>query len=109
MNLVNTEQNLYKGNQKLKMDPIALNNIGKQIIDESIGFGQNVKQIYENVDEMARSNYQSADAIVLANKIKNYQQYLMNLTKTIENYGIHCQRASKIMIETQESISNGIR
>ena len=105
----NTPESLYKKGARFKMTPDALHNIGQRIIDESVGFGQCVKKIYENVDEMARNNYQSAESIELANKIKSYQQNLIYLTQIIENYGIHCQKSAKMMIETQNSIESGIR
>lgn len=92
-----------------KIRPEELHLIGQQIIDESMAFGQNVKKIYENIDEMTSKSYLSNEAIVIANKIKSYQQNLINMTRIIENYGIHCQKSAKIMVETQNSIVNGIR
>ena len=67
------------------------------------------KKIYENIDEMTSKNYLSNESIAIANKIKSYQPNLINLTRIIENYGIHCQNSAKIMIETQNSIIDGIR
>ena len=92
-----------------KIKPEELHMIGQQIINESNAFGQNVKKIYEDIDEMTSKSYLSNEAVAMANKIKSYQQYLINLTRIIENYGIHCQKSAKIMVETQNSIISGIR
>lgn len=92
-----------------KIRPEELHMIGQQIIDESIAFGQNVKRIYENIDEMTSKSYLSNEAIAIANKIKSNQQNLINITRIIENYGIHCQKSAKLMVETQNSIIDGIR
>ena len=52
-----------------KIRPEELHMIGQQIIDESNAFGQNVKKIYENIEELTNKSYLSNEAIVIANKI----------------------------------------
>ena len=105
----NLQENMHKDNGNFKINPEALHMIGQQIIDESNAFGQNVKKIYENIEELTNKSYLSNEAIVIANKIKSNQQNLINLTRIIENYGIHCQKSAKIMIEAQNSIVEGIK
>jgi len=67
-----------------KMIPADLNRIGQDIVGDSKNFGQNVKVIYDTIDEMVRRNYLSKDSIAIANEIERYKPTLMAMTKTIE-------------------------
>ena len=82
---------------------------GQQIVDESKLFGQNVTKIYDTIDGMVSKNYLSSESTVIANEIKSYQQNLINITKTIESYGIHCQNSAREMAKTRNNIIDGIR
>ena len=91
-----------------KIKPVELEEIGNQILEEADAFDQRVKMIYESIDEMIRNNFQSPDAIALANKIESYKSTFINLTMVIREYGEHCKKSAKLMAETNTSLIDGI-
>jgi len=90
-------------------NPEQLTAQGNRIVDLAGQFNKNIDEIYKIVDEMVQSNYSSAEAREIANKIGQYKEILLNMRNRIENYGNYLRGASNAIITNQEEIIAGIR
>lgn len=81
----------------------------QDILTEATSFRDQIRKVYNTIDEMLASNYSSPDAEAIARVIRGYKPQLDELATMIENYGEFAAYSANRVTKTQDSIVSGLR
>ena len=96
-------------NGQFTADPETLTNNGKKLNGNANSFREDVKSIYNTVEDMIVNDYISKEAVEIGRKIESYQDDLELMAKTIDNYGNFLSHSATAVRNNQDNIIDSIR
>ena len=90
-------------------DPDVLIPKGNEMKGLSTGFNDEIKKVYDTVEQIATSEYLSPEAKAIKEEIDKYKADLLEMGKTMGEYGQFSEDAGNDIIKNQNGIIDEIK